>query len=80
MNSDLPGGLEEAEALFRSLTSGQTIIESVSARGTRLFRASNGTQLRINPDGSVRIERLIDVNGRTREIIHFNPLGDDSDH
>jgi hypothetical protein len=33
----------------------------------------DGTQLRINTDGTVRIERPITIGRKRREIIHFNP-------
>ncbi|MGH6796665.1 MAG: hypothetical protein ACREDD_10620 [Methylocella sp.] len=79
MNTDLLGGLDEAKTLFESLTEGQTLTPDVSDKGTTMLRATDCTQLRINTDGSVRIDRPIDINGRTREKIHFNPIGTDND-
>jgi hypothetical protein len=72
INTDLPGGLDQAEALFESLTKGQSINTEVTKDGTtRYFTDDNKIQLRINSDGAIRIDREIDLNGKTRETIHF---------
>ena len=71
-NTDLPGGLDQAKALFESLTKGQSINTEVTKDGTtRYFTFDNKIQLRINSDGAIRIDREIDLNGKTRETIHF---------
>jgi hypothetical protein len=71
MNSDLPGGLDEATVLFGQMTRGQPLTKKITDRGVSMTTASDGTMLRINPDGSVRIERPIEIDDKTREIIHF---------
>jgi hypothetical protein len=72
-NSDLPGGLDEAKALFESLTKGQGARTFVTRDGVTITQADDGTQLRIMPDGSVRVERPINIGRKRREIIHFEP-------
>ncbi len=70
-NTDLPGGLNEAQKLFGALTRGQTVKTEIAEDGVTMIRASDRTQLRIKADGSVRVERPIGIGKRTREIIHF---------
>jgi hypothetical protein len=73
INSDLPGGLDKAKTLFESLTKGRSIKMEVTKDGTtRYFTHDSKTQLRINSDGSVRIDREIELNGKDRETIHFS--------
>lgn len=70
-NTDLPGGLEDAKTLFESLTKGQVIEKDIGKDGAIMLRAVDGTQLRTNVDGSIRIDRSIDIDGRKQETIHF---------
>lgn len=70
-NTDLPGGLDEATALFESMTQGQAIEKDIGKDGATMLRAADGTQLRINVDGSIRIDRPIEIDGRKQETIHF---------
>jgi hypothetical protein len=71
-NTDLPGGLDEATARFETLTKGQAIEKDIGKGGATMLRAADGTQLRINADGSIRIDRPIDIDGRKQETIHFS--------
>jgi hypothetical protein len=71
-NTDLPGGLDEAAALFKQLAEDQTIQTEVTSAGTTRYFAPDGTQLRINADGAIRLERPIDIDGKVREVIHFS--------
>lgn len=71
-NTDLPGGLEEAKALFGSLTKGQTVKTEITDKGVTRMTADDGTQLRINADGSIRINRPVSIERKYRETIHFN--------
>jgi len=70
-NTDLPGGLDEAKALFRSLTMGQAVKTEISDRGVMRFTADDGTQLRINAEGYARIDRPDSIARKYRETIHF---------
>ncbi|MGB6176285.1 MAG: hypothetical protein WBF43_08090 [Methylocella sp.] len=72
IKTDLPGGLDEAKDVFQRLTKGQTIGAPIVDKGTTMIRASDGTQLRINANGAVRIDRPIDIDGQKIETIHFN--------
>lgn len=69
--TDLPGGLTEARTLFEQMTRGQTVTTDVSDRGVTRMSAPDGTMLRINADSGVRIERPIEIEDKTREVIHF---------
>lgn len=71
MNTDLPGGLAEAKAMFEQMTREQDTTTTISDRGVTLMMTPDGTMLRINADGGVRIERPIEIGDRTREVIHF---------
>jgi hypothetical protein len=74
MNTELPGGLDEARALFESLTQGQGVQTAITKYSvTRIF-ADDGTQLRINADGSIRIDLPISIDGRNWETIRFNSM------
>ncbi|WP_152428333.1 hypothetical protein [Methyloferula stellata] len=70
-NTDLPGGLNEAQKLFEALTRGQTVTTEVTERGVTRSHVPDGTQLRINANGGVRIERPITMGAKTMEVIHF---------
>ncbi len=72
LNTDLVGGLDEAKSLFESLTEGQGTKTFITPDGVTITQADDGTLLRIMPDGSVRIERPVDIDGLRREVIHFN--------
>jgi hypothetical protein len=63
--------LDEATALFESMTQGQAIEKDIGKDGATMLRAADGTQLRINVDGSIRIDRPIEIDGRKQETIHF---------
>ncbi|MDY7094570.1 MAG: RHS repeat-associated core domain-containing protein, partial [Acidobacteriota bacterium] len=71
-NTDLPGGRAAARSIFRNQTRGQPIESQPMSNGGVRQRAPDGTQLRMNPDGSTRL----DLPGRGpvgRETIHFSP-------
>ncbi len=70
-NTDLPGGQDEARKLFDALARGQTITTEVTERGVTRSHVPDGTQLRINANGGVRIERPITMGAKTMEVIHF---------
>lgn len=63
MNSDLPGGFDEAKALIESLAMGQVVTTEITDKGVIRMAADDGTQLRIMPDGTVRIDRPISIRG-----------------
>jgi hypothetical protein len=70
-NTDLPGGLEGAKALFESLAKDQAVTTEITDKGVTRMTADDGTQLRILPDGTVRIDRPVSIEGKHRETIHF---------
>ena len=70
-NTDLTGGLEEAKAMFDSLTKGQPVKTEITDRGVTRITADDGTQLRLTPNGDIRIDRPISIKGKYRETIHF---------
>jgi hypothetical protein len=73
INTDLPGGLDEAKALFGQLTKGQQIKSEITKDGTtRYYTDDNKTQLRTNTDGAIRIDREIEFGSKNKETIHFN--------
>jgi hypothetical protein len=53
------------------MTQGQAIEKDIGKDGATMLRAADGTQLRINVDGSIRIDRPIEIDGRKQETIHF---------
>lgn len=62
-----------AKSIFRNQTKGQNIRQFENKRGDIIRRADDGTQIRMNPDGSTRLDlpgRGTQPNGET---IHFNP-------
>ncbi len=69
--SDLPGGQEAAEKLFNALTHGQSVTTEITSRGITRSYVPDGPQLRIEVDGTARIDRPILKEGRTTEVIHF---------
>jgi RHS repeat-associated protein len=71
VNTDLPGGRSTAKSIFRNRTRGQRVVDRSLSNGGIRRRAQDGTQIRMNPDGSTRID-IQHPNG-TRETIHFDP-------
>lgn len=71
-NTDLPRGLSEAKAVFERLTVGQGVRTETTKDGVTRTIAEDGTQLRINADGSIRIDRSGDFGAKNHETIHFN--------
>jgi YD repeat-containing protein len=64
------GGRASAKSIFRNRTRGQRVERSSLGTGGVRRRAGDGTQIRLNPDGSTRID-LEHSDGR--ETIHFDP-------
>jgi hypothetical protein len=61
-----------AKSIFRSQTKGQRVYQEKMPNGTIRRWSDDGTQIRMNPDGSTRL----DLPGRGpagNETIHFNP-------
>ena len=69
VNTDLPGGRPVGKSIFRHLTKGQPIAQSEMANGGTRRTAPDGSQIRMNPDGSTRV----DVPTKPRETIHIDP-------
>lgn len=62
-----------AKSIFRNQTKGQNVRQFTNKKGDIIRHADNGIQIRMNPDGSTRLDlprRGIQSNGET---IHFNP-------
>jgi RHS repeat-associated protein len=71
VNTDLPGGRPVAKSIFRNQTKGTTIKQApLENGGVRRF-APDGTQIRMNPNGSTRLDLPRGPTGR--EKIHFDP-------
>ncbi|WP_373085468.1 hypothetical protein [Sneathiella sp.] len=70
-NTDLSGGRATAKSIFRNQTRGQKVTEDLTPNNSVMRRAEDGTTIRLNADGSTRL----DLPGRgTRpngETIHF---------
>jgi hypothetical protein len=70
-NTDLPGGRATAKSIFRNQAEGPFEQSEMGKGGVRRF-GDNGVQIRMNGDGSTRV----DLPGRGpagRETIHFDP-------
>ncbi|HEY1288641.1 MAG TPA: RHS repeat-associated core domain-containing protein, partial [Burkholderiales bacterium] len=72
-NTDLPGDSATAKSIFRNQTKGQDITQSPMADGGVRRTAEDGTQIRMYPDGTTRI----DLPGRgpmpNGETLHIPP-------
>jgi hypothetical protein len=71
VNTDLPGGRPAAKSIFRNQTKGQSVIQQPLGNGGVRRTAPDGTQIRLNPDGSTRID-LPERGPTGRETIHFD--------
>ena len=68
-NTDLAGGHKAATDKFGELTKGQkTVVDPKS--GHRV--AADGTRLRLNPDGTARVDVPKSTNRPKHETVHFN--------
>ncbi|TAK52435.1 MAG: RHS repeat-associated core domain-containing protein, partial [Gammaproteobacteria bacterium] len=70
-NTDLPGDLSTAKSIFRNQTRGQDVTQTTMSNGGVRRTAADGTQIRINPDGSARLDlpgRGNSPNGETIQI------------
>jgi hypothetical protein len=69
--TDLAGNLAAAKSIFRNQARGQKVTQTTMQNGGIRRTAADGTQIRINPDGTARL----DLPGRGRlpngETIHF---------
>ncbi len=72
-NTDLPGDRATAKSIFRNQTRGQDVTQTTMPDGTVRRTAADGTQIRMNPDGTTRL----DLPGRgpqpNGETIHIPP-------
>lgn len=57
--------------MFESRTQGQDVKTEITKYRVIRSYTDDGRQLRINADGTVRIDRPISIDGRTIEIVHF---------
>jgi hypothetical protein len=65
--TDLPGGRVVAKSIFRHLSRGQPITQVPLGNGGIRRFAPDGLQIRMNPDGSTRLDLP------WPETIHFTP-------
>ena len=70
VNTDLPGGHDEATATFVKQTEGQQL-KADSTTGHKI--SEDGTRLRLNPDGTARVDIPASSTRAKHETIHFNP-------
>jgi len=70
VNTDLPGGHDEAKATFGKQTEGQQV-KPDSATGHQV--SEDGTRLRLNPDGTARVDIPASATRPKHETVHFNP-------
>lgn len=68
VNSDLPGGQAAATQKFGELTKGQNTQTLPNGHVV----SEDNTRLRMNPDGTARVDRPATVTGGKHETIHFN--------
>ena len=68
-NTDLPGGHEAAKSTFDQRTQGQQVVVDPKT-GHQV--AADGTRLRLNPDGTARVDIPKNQNNPKHETIHFN--------
>jgi hypothetical protein len=72
-NTDLPGGYDDAKAIFDRLTAGQPVTTEADKYGNSMtFTPDKQFLLRKDRNGDVRIDRPVDIGGKNRETIHFN--------
>jgi len=73
-NTDLPGDKSTAKSIFRNQTKGQKVDQFDLKNGGVRRRAGDGTQIRINPDGTTRLDLPNrGPNPPSRETIHIGP-------
>jgi len=68
-NTDLKGGHSAASEKFAEITKGQSVVVDPKS-GHRV--AADGTRLRLNPDGTARVDIPKSGNRPKHETIHFN--------
>ena len=72
-NTDLPGGFDDAKAIFERLTVGQPTETEADDYGNSIASTPDKQfLLRKNKIGEVRVDRPVDIGGKNRETIHFN--------
>ena len=72
MNTDLPGGRTVGKSIFRNLSKGQTVNqEPMTNGGVRRSTPDQRTSIRMNPDGSTRVDTPRGPTGK--ETIHIDP-------
>jgi RHS repeat-associated protein len=73
INTDLPGGRSVAKSIFQRLTRGQKIKQEVNPNGSiRRSTLDDSVQIRLNPDGTTRIDIRGANSFRDIETIHFD--------
>lgn len=68
VNTDLAGGRSTAKSIFRNRTRGQRVVDKPLGNGGVRRTAEDGTSIRLNPDGSARIDVRHPAG---RETVHF---------
>jgi hypothetical protein len=71
VNTDLPGGRAVGKSIFRNLTKGEAVTSSEMQNGGIRRTAPDGTQIRMNPDGSTRVD--VPRGPKGKETIHIDP-------
>jgi len=72
INTNLPGGRAAGKSIFRNAAQGQTVTQTQLGNGGVRRTLPDGTQIRMNPDGSTRL----DLPGRGptgSETVHIAP-------
>jgi hypothetical protein len=69
VNTDLPGGHEAGQKAFGELTQGQDV-EIDPRTGHQI--AEDGTRLRLNQDGTARVDVPASTTRPKHETVHFN--------
>jgi uncharacterized protein RhaS with RHS repeats len=72
VNTDLPGGRPVGKSIFRNAAKGQAVDQTKLGNGGVRRTLPDGTQIRMNPDGSTRV----DLPGRGptgNETVHIAP-------
>ncbi len=72
-NTDLPGDLSTAKSIFRNQSRGQEVTQSTMSNGGIRRTAADGSQIRMNPDGTSRVDLPGRGSSRNGETIHIPP-------
>ncbi|KQY91781.1 hypothetical protein ASD21_15840, partial [Caulobacter sp. Root1455] len=72
-NTDLPGGRSTAKSIFRNQTRGQSVSQQQLGNGGVRRSAPDGKQIRMNPNGSTRVDLPGRGPAKNGETIHVEP-------